>query len=38
MGPTSVSLPIRTIKSMHLSQTSVDEHATSVYWTHISSM
>jgi hypothetical protein len=38
MGPTLVSLPNTTIEVVHLSQTSIDEQATSVYWTHITSM
>jgi hypothetical protein len=36
--PTSVSLPNTTIGAVHLSQTYIDEHATSVYWAHITSM
>jgi hypothetical protein len=37
-GLDSVSLPNTTIKVVHLSQTSVDEQTTSIYWAHITNM
>jgi hypothetical protein len=37
-GPTSVSLRNTTIEAVRLSQTSIDEYTTSVYWTHITSI
>jgi hypothetical protein len=37
-GPALDSLSITTIEAVHLSQASIDENATSVYWAHISSM
>jgi hypothetical protein len=37
-GPALVSLPNTAIEAVCLSQTSVDEHDTSVYWAHISRM
>jgi hypothetical protein len=36
--PPQFSLPNTTIKAVCLSQISVDEHATSVYWAHITGM
>jgi hypothetical protein len=32
MGPTLVSLSTTTVEAVHLSQASVEQHATSVYW------
>jgi hypothetical protein len=38
MGPALVSLPITTNEAIGLSQASIDEHATLVYWIYITSM
>jgi hypothetical protein len=38
MGPASVSLPNITFEVVCLNQIFIDKHATSVYWTHITSM